>query len=783
MTRPFHFNSKATGLLFVIVISLVFVFYFYAGVLLNPNKFLFSENGDAIKNYYTYSAHIKDQGVINSSIMNYPYGENFLYLDCHPLFTLVIKALAVPFPSVTDYSIGIINFLMIFSYVISSILLYLILLHLKVNKWYAAIGALSIAILSPQIYRIYGHFALSYSFMIPLTWYLFIRYTKTAQALKWSLIILINNLLWYLIHGYMGMIAVSFIAICYLSNLIIYESHEIRKLKTWLYFVLQVIAPLLLFWIFITFSDIHTGRNKTPYGILQYVANFFSVFIPNKEPFKEYFQKFITQEPDWEGWSYIGLASSFMILVFLLNNLLKLLKLNFIHDRSMFTNRSMIPALISSVLLLLLSMGYPFKLGMEYLLDYVKVINNFRAIGRFAWVFYYVITVWAIYYAWQFFESRKKLKPIWAVVILIIPMLLAYESLHYHKEASRQITTIPNYFSGKWMPDYLQSGINSFEPEDYQAIIPLPYYLTGSEDYKKSSSNKIYQLSMAIANQTGLPLMANYSTNAGIVESKNLYQILSPVFYTKEIEKDIKDNRPFLLIFSKEELNPAEMGILNRSRRIFDSDGYAMYALSKEMLFVDSSDYMISSFNEHKQQLVEKEGFLVKAGDDDKYLRFYDYDSLQGEHALSGKGSFQGHLKDYNKIATITPSELEPGKTFVISFWIYNDGKNFGQKALDGLAIIELKDASGQVQWPVIVPPASSVNIDGQWTLVEMELNVPDNKSEYAILIKGNDKSDLDIYVDDLLIREKGCDVYKVLNSNNSGITELFYNNHHIRKK
>ena len=44
----------------------------------------------------------------------------------------------------------------------------------------------------------------------------------------------------------------------------------------------------------------------------------------------------------------------------------------------------------ASVFVLLLSMCLPFQLGMEFLVDWLPFLKQFRSLGRFAWVFYYV---------------------------------------------------------------------------------------------------------------------------------------------------------------------------------------------------------------------------------------------------------------------------------------------------------------------------------------------------------------------------------------------------------
>ena len=70
----------------LISVSLVIVAFFYGRILLSPNQYMFGTTGDAIKNYYTYAYYIShNDSYTNFEGMNYPYGESFLYTDCHPI--------------------------------------------------------------------------------------------------------------------------------------------------------------------------------------------------------------------------------------------------------------------------------------------------------------------------------------------------------------------------------------------------------------------------------------------------------------------------------------------------------------------------------------------------------------------------------------------------------------------------------------------------------------------------------------------------------------------------
>lgn len=152
--------------------ALAFMLCFYGKVMFNPNGYLFSGDGDGIKNYFTYAYHIKNnKSLSNFEGFNYPYGENFLYTDGHPILISILKPLHSIFPGIENYSIGILNSLMIISLLISALVLFQLLRELKINAFLAMLGAWAILLLAPQVFRLEGHFALSYSFVIPLCFF------------------------------------------------------------------------------------------------------------------------------------------------------------------------------------------------------------------------------------------------------------------------------------------------------------------------------------------------------------------------------------------------------------------------------------------------------------------------------------------------------------------------------------------------------------------------------------------------------------------------------------
>ncbi|MBK6965197.1 MAG: hypothetical protein IPH20_14980 [Bacteroidales bacterium] len=118
----------------LIVIGMMITLTFYGKVIINPDSFMFANSGDGLKNYFTYSYHIQhDSSCVDFTGMNYPYGEHFMYTDCHPVLANMFRSLAGIFPFFSNYSIGILNFVMIFSVFLTFIVIYLLLVELGVK--------------------------------------------------------------------------------------------------------------------------------------------------------------------------------------------------------------------------------------------------------------------------------------------------------------------------------------------------------------------------------------------------------------------------------------------------------------------------------------------------------------------------------------------------------------------------------------------------------------------------------------------------------------------------
>ncbi len=760
-------------LFLTIALTTAFVFAFYHKVLLSPGQFLFSDKGDGIKNYYTTLYHIKhDSTYMNFGGMHYPYGELFSYTDGQPALAWPIKQLNKN--TNTEFVVATTNFLMLISIIICALFLYLILIHFKLPALYAAFAATGIALLQPQIFRMGGHYALSYAFFFPVSWYLLINFFKRGKGI-YTILLLISGIIWSFLHPYLGMISGIFI----FSFWTIYAIEKLRekdfKASYYIHAFVQSVLPLLIYKLSMSLYDFHPGRTTSPWGMFAYNARAETVFIPNHEPFKPLVEVLWTVKgQSWEGWAYIGVSAViicglmiFRAILYLKNKRLEKLSLPAIPNQLRY-------AFFASILVLLFSMAYPFQLNMRFLLEWLPFFKQFRSLGRFAWVFYFVINVFSVYIVYRIYRILKtrRLNAFANMLVFLTFLFYFLESIPYHKEVSAQITSADNIFNSNKLPDSYKEVISKIESEKFQAILPLPFYHGGSENFGIGASDKSVKASQVISFHSGLPLIAASLARTSITESKNIMQLFSPEHFNKDIEKDFPNNKNLLILYTKEDLLDEQKWILEKSSIFFENDEFILAELMLEHLFNYNYAERLNHFYEVKNKNINEFDFYTENKND--LILFTDFEIAESDIAYRSKGAAMGKLKDYFTLLDLSSDMLEPETEYTTSFWFYNAGESRTQC----LAIMEFKNEDGSnVEWNYTVSPQNAHIIDGDWSLITLNFKTPSEKKLLKLIINGDKYSKLDAYVDNLMIQKKNSAVYKVLKEENRKIKTLFYNN------
>jgi hypothetical protein len=769
----------------IVLLSSIFLVYFYGPILIAPNEFLFTKYGDGFSQYFNFTTYVKySQSYFEHTVINYPYGEQIVYIDGQPFFGAVTKLLATIFPFLGDYTVGIMNGLALFAIWWTPLLLYGILSRIDVKPILAVWGAMGIVFLEPQIFRLTGHFSLSYCCAIPLTIYLLLRMYEQEKTRFWTGLLMLSNLMWLYTHPYLGLMC------CLLTGMVVffYWCWNFRVVATKLsYYLLGLVSgvlPVAIFQIVTLLTDKHTSKTEDVYGLFEYCGAPEDVFLPNHPPFKKTVEQLLgwNLEQTWEGWSYVGLLTILTLLLVLIIGII-----NKVRQIPKTINNRTHPAVKilfwASIPILLLSWAYPF---VQYpaLLDYVKIIKQFRSLGRFSWVFYYVSTLVSIYYIHRavLFLTEKKQGFLAALLVLFGPLLYMVEGYSAHAEVAQKLNQHPNYFLEKNCPEVLKDGLEQINVEDYQAILPMPYYYLGSGNFYRPVLGGTTHFSMLTSIYTGIPLATAFIARGDVWESRNLLQLFTAPYYDKKIKSDFPSQKPFLITRSNlmEPLTVYEQEVFDRARLIsIDKSGYALYALDFKDLFVRENNQVLQTFEEKEKTLYAKGDWLLE--DSMTALFYEDFEAMPSAQAFRGKGAFSAPKNGSGTFVKMPLEAQTVAQTYQIKVWVFNGEID----AMSHLYIMAFGANDGGV-WEELgqARPDRSPVINGDWSLVEFSINIPPNKFKNLHLdYYCGVASKRTVYIDDVLIYSGNGAVYKLVREESNRVEELIYNGHLIFRK
>lgn len=765
-------SNNAREKLTVFISSIAILFYYYSKFILNPNAFLTADAGDGIKAFYVFLAHIKnDSSYSQFEWMNYPYGQTHVFTDGQTLIANLFKFLGNYFPFITENAMGIYNLMMVFSFPVCALLLCSIIQRLRLNFWFCVLGSLAITFLSPQIFRMFGHPTLSYVFFFPLAWWLFIRFQESRnRKIIWSLVIALNSCLWFFVHPYYIMLGSLFYMAYWLVGYIQDGKKKIFIIHSIIPLVVQVALPLIITRIYVSIIDLHQFRSQSPYGFWAYYAEWNTIFIPTHGPFDKLFRLIIDKPQEWEGWAYIGLPAV-IVAIFSLFKIVRYV----IRKNTVLIWRPALPSILrtsvwAAYLILLFSMCLPFQLGLHGLVDHLSFIKQFRSLGRFAWVFYYVFTVYGLYVtylAFRYLMSRKKTVMAYSMAVLYFGIYFS-EAHAFQKNGGEHVCQGVNYFDMRYLPDDYRQLIGQVEmiKENYQCLIPLPFYNIGSENFDKEYSGKAIRSSMVVSYWNKIPMLSSSAARGSIMEAKNNMQFFSPPWFNKEIQKDINDKRDFLILATYEELTNVETHWLAKSKLLWKNESFELRQLSYKDVFLNNSDELKEQFEKSRIRLFPKDGFYCTS--DDKV--FHDnFETHSSTYAFDSKGALSGLKKDFTFLMPKEKYPLKQNTDYMISYWSYNKDELRNQLTV----IFEQCDAKGEnCKSENLARPSTSMVINGDWSLVQNVVHIESSSEKFSIALTGDSHSKQDFFVDNFLMYPVEDTVYQV-NSNG----EILMNN------
>lgn len=732
--------KKVLEYLIVSATGLLFTFLFAGDALRNINHSYFASSGDGAKDYYATFYHIKhDSGYLHSSCMNYPFGESIFFAGSQPIVSNTIRFISQNIYDISPYTLAIHNLLILLSIALTVLVIYCIFRHLNLPVWYSLVLAVGLTFLSPQIDRIGGHFALSYTIVLPLFILLILKFDQ-KRSLAVTLLTLLVSLWASITHGYFFTFYMAMIGAYWLWQKPWSDSFSLRT--NWLHIVLQVMVPLILVPVVILYLDPVEDRTTWPWGFLVYRAYPESVFLSPGRPYWNWINSLVKiRTLPWEGIAYVGLVSVLGFAVILFSSTKKILKRELINAFSV-TDVPLVNQLFwLSGLLLLFSFGVPFVFKLEFLLEYLGPIRQFRGIGRFAWLFFYMLNIVVFYLLWQKLKGYKSAYRIF----LVLPLgVLVYDAwFHSHSQ---------KHYINNRLPELDYAFHSNLKPninvEEFQTIMPIPFFSIGSENYwREPACNESVVKVYAISQLTGLPLNATYTSRSSVwrcVENLNL--IMEPL-----------QTFPVLKYYNKKDIlllvDPACDRINENERRIVSISTLldTLWGLELRRLRIDELASLHQHFKSEYLSKAKHPADCTQTG-----IFFQDYEKDISPVAFSGKGALKLNQRGYTnlfngRLAGNTSKEI------TIAFWVSNMKQDIVPR--NRVEIVTGNEEGKWETWNGYGFMEHTKAFYGSWALVEYDLKLKRSDDFLCISVAPLLPKSGDVYIDGFLIRPTGKNV------------------------
>lgn len=705
----------------------ILLMVYYGQFIIYGNHTVFSSWGDGFKNYYTIAYYLNYDSGPHFTGMNYPYGENVIYTDNQPLVSWLLKPVSMAFPAVLTHLQSMLIWQLMLGHLLCYFVLYKILYIFKLPAAFAALFAVFITMLSPQLTRINGHFSLGYTFFIPLLIWWLINLISTGYSLKYMVLLTLLITGSIFVHPYYFAMAALFIT-CLSAVLFLRTSGGfIKKISGFIPLTTLVIA-FTVFKLYIAITDPVNDRPSSPWGFIESRATIADILL---QSMSFTYQGIKAVFPDiqitfnGEGQAYIGVVAIGVTLLLLMYSIVPPLRNRMQH---LIIPPLAITLVLSAIPVLLFSMAFPFSINewFESLLTYApSTIKQFRATGRFAWVFYYVISITAslvVYRVYLSFNTKS-----FAFIFLIITSSFWFIDINTTNLCIKK--NIFAYKAAIHTEEYKHAIKQELQKYGYtannfQALAPIPLYLNGSEKLHLESILTVVSMEASLA--TGLPLVAGQMSRTSQSCTFNIANLFGGHLIKKDVLQ-LFNNKPLLGMLAVEPRDENERELIEKSKYLFTYDDVKYYEIPVNA-FADR-------FSEVKHQITNNKENLYKKGN------YFTYDSLSRsiyksfdntdvDYAIFGKGAIYSNKQDVWLYKDTLPNAIDNNQ-YEISAWIYADARN---AAFPTLSVKQIDIAGNEVE-RFDCNPKVSTQTYGKWVRTSNRFTL--NNKANRIYVKG----------------------------------------------
>lgn len=755
-----HIAAKSKGILLTVVAVVALITLFFYPTIFSLNEIFLSQEPKVLKSYYEAEYHVQyDSLYFRTTAMNYPYSEFILFTDNQGLITNAIKFIDQYIYPIADYTTGIIHVLLFSSIILSAIFLFLLFHRLKIPVWYATVFAILITFLSPQIRQFNAQLSLSYVFIIPFCICLLYKFHQSFTFFLSAVLGICFLLFISLDFYYFGFALV--IMIVYWIYILITQKAKRKFLVFVPHILIQLVLPAAAIrFIFyynnsVTDRAIHAWEHAVNHTYPQ------AVFLPLGTSYGDIITRITALKPvAWEQHSFIGWLAVIGLAVIIIRIIVRLFKQQGKQAFSITRNTVLDVLFWASIVNLIYCFSVNFIHEIEFFLDRFALMRPMRGIARYPWVFFYVINIIVVYelIRWQ---PAKKWSFIRYIAIVLSILVTAFDTwINTNQVQSCFIRRDVLIAEILQQPENKQA-IKNIEPENFQAIIPVPYFHIGSENFYLAPKCGIAQLSSYISAATGLPTTATFFHYTSIGQSFRNLQLFYEPYRKLAVVDDYPCKKPFLIVVPAcNQINDVEENLLELAKNdsiILQSKSLQIYRLSFSILH-----HLTDSLLHHvKKEINTRNLFLfgdALCTDSSKTFVYEDFYGNLSNHAYMGVDAYEGVMRDTNTVFFNTIPKYRTKTIYNASFWFKGITRDLFPRTIVEFTYTD--SLSRPYKTERYLAGELFRTIDGDWALIQYRFQLLHPKDKLRISLWNKELGESRLVIDELLIRRETTDIY-----------------------
>lgn len=704
--------------LVVLTLPAIFLYIAFKDVFACPSCYLYSDAGDGLKNYFTLAYYVLHDEGWRFSGMNYPYGEHILYTDNQPVIAIVLRWIHDYVFKLDAHIIGIMNMLIILSAYLCMIILYVIQRRWNTGKVWALMTAIIITFLSPQLWRMQGHYALAYLHYLPLVILLLDLLVRSDKKWLWGFLLTAHMIIMSLTHLYF--LLLGSIIICGFFAFWWWMHRKQTKfiLRTGGWMIASVVVPVIFLFTLKNSTDHVEDRPVEPWGIDNHTIAFESTFFPLHGPFDKTWKEILYFEaPDFERRAYVGLIGLVLLPAVLF----------FLYKKQDEAGQGMVVKafLGAGIISWLMGSGIIYQYGFRFVWDIVPLLKQFRGLGRFGIPFYYIYTLVCSYLLYRFYIHLRhrdlSLQSIYIAGIAI--SIWGFEAWYHTRSIATNMLRENVYMSDEkeaYMPLLESKG---YSPSDFQAILQFPLVAIGGETVGVARGFWTLREGIHAAMETGLPLIDFAMSRTSQAQNADVVELISSP-YTPKRRATLLDHRPLLLVCEEEFVTPNEIHWISLADSIGAHASITLYALD------------VNALKKIQDPVVDNTVSCTG--------QYNDFENNLHSIAMNGNGALPVHNAPQLLWSMTDTSVVAMSK--VVSFWSYTDNHTSTMPvprlkitASDGKIIQDTGVHRENIIWD---------EVSGQWWLVSIPFQTLGPGFTYELFIDNNGP-----VIDNLLVK------------------------------